>query len=69
MNATAKNERIYRVTLVNRQTLGAACGWGEGRTLAEAQRDAIRIANQRQNAMPQISPGGYQCYFNGGINC
>ena len=61
--------KLYRVELVNRQTIGARCGYGEGRTLAEAQQNAIDIANRTQNANPALTESGYQVWFNGGVNC
>lgn len=65
----AKPKKLFRVELVNRQTLGARCGYGEGRTLQEAQQNAIAIANQTPNAHPILTSSGYQCWFSGGVNC
>lgn len=58
----------FRVELVNVQTIGARCGYGEGRTLEAAQEDALRKARERDpNA--KLSEGGYQVWFAGGVNC
>lgn len=65
--ANAKQNR-FRVELVNCQTVGARCGYGEGKTLAEAQESALRQAKERDpNAA--LSEGGYQVWFAGGVNC
>lgn len=66
MTKAKKNQ--FRVELVNCQTVGAMCGYGEGKTLAEAQEDALRQAKKRDpNA--KLSEGGHQVWFAGGINC
>ena len=58
----------YKVELVNYQTLGAMAGYGYGKTLEEAQQDALRRAREFDpNA--KLSPGGYQVWFAGGVNC
>ena len=65
---TTKTIKWFRVELVNYQTIGARCGYGEGKTLQAAQEDALRKARERDpNA--KLSDGGYQVYFAGGINC
>lgn len=65
MKTTTKG---YKVELVNYQTIGAMCGYGWGKTLKEAQEDALRQARQRDpNA--KLSEGGYQVWFAGGVNC
>jgi hypothetical protein len=58
----------FRVELVNVQTIMARCGYGEGRTLAQAQQDAMRKA-QEQGQDAQLSDCGYEVRFAGGINC
>lgn len=65
---TKRKTQFFKVHLVNVQTLGAACGYGEGKTLAEAQQDALRRARERDPGA-YLSPGGHQVYFAGGINC
>ncbi len=65
---TTKAVKLYRVELINVQTVGARCGYGEGKTLSAAQTDALRRAQERDpNA--KLSTSGYQVYFAGGINC
>jgi len=60
--------RSYKVEMINYQTLGAMCGYGEGKTLKKAQEDALRQARQRDpNA--QLTPSGSQVWFAGGVNC
>lgn len=64
----AHTMKSYRVQLVNCQTIGARCGYGEGKTLEEAQEDALRRARERDpNA--RLSECGYQVWFAGGVNC
>ena len=58
----------FKVELVNTQTLGARCGYGEGRTLEEAQADALRKARQ-DDPDARLSQSGYQVLFAGGVNC
>ena len=68
---TTKNkpsQKWYRVELVNYQTMGARCGYGEGRSLEEAQLDALRRARQ-SDPDARLSGGGYQVWFAGGVNC
>jgi hypothetical protein len=63
-----KENEIVRVELVNTQTIGALCGYGEGRTLKEAQANALRKARERDpNA--RLTSCGYQVWFAGGVNC
>lgn len=60
----------FRVELTNVQTVGARCGYGEGKTLKEAQEDAFRHLNTYYPGCDGwLSASGYQLYFNGGINC
>jgi hypothetical protein len=58
--------KVFRVYLVNVQTLGAMCGWGSGRTHAEAVSNALQKARQ-------MDPGAWfesgQVFFRGGVNC
>jgi len=61
-------KREFKVELVNSQTLGARCGYGWGRTLAEAQADAMRQARER-DPKAMLSASGYQVWFAGGVNC
>lgn len=51
-----------RVTLINLKSLGTNCGWGEGRTLIEAQNDALEKA-RKIDPQASLGPGGYQCFF------
>jgi hypothetical protein len=57
----------FRVPLINTQTIGAQCGWGEGRTLEQAQSDALRKARETDPAA-QLSATGWQVHFAGGVN-
>lgn len=57
----------YKVFIVNVQTVGAHAGYGWGKTLEEAQKDALEQARKTDPAA-YLSPGGYQVYFAGGIN-
>lgn len=67
MNAGQKLRRVY---LVNSQTLGAACGYGEGRTVREAAEAALRIARERDSEATYIGTDrGGQVWFRGGVNC
>lgn len=59
---------MYKVVLINLQTLGASCGYGEGKTLQEAQENALKLAKER-DPKAYLSDSGYQVYFCGGINC
>jgi hypothetical protein len=68
MAKTTRPPKTFRVCLVNTQTLHARCGYGEGKTLEEAQQDALAQARQR-DPKAYLSPGGYEVYFAGGINC
>lgn len=58
----------YRVQLVNYQTIGALCGYGEGKSLKDAQEDALRRARER-DPDAKLSECGYQVWFAGGVNC
>lgn len=58
----------YRVELVNMQTIGAHCGYGEGKTLIDAQNDALQKARER-DPDAHLSDSGYRVFFAGGINC
>ena len=64
----AAAKKWFKVELVNYQTLHAMCGYGEGRTLEEAQQDALRLARQR-DPDAYLSDGGRQVWFAGGVNC
>jgi hypothetical protein len=61
----AKN---YRVEIVNVMITGQHCGAGQGKTLAEAQADAMRIAKSRYEDAT-LSPSGYQVYVSSGTRC
>ena len=65
---TMKKQKWFRVELVNVQTIGARCGYGEGQTLESAQADALRKARE-QDKDARLSAGGYQVFFAGGVNC
>jgi len=57
--------KFIKVYLVNVQTTGAMCGYGQGRTREEAIADALRKAREMDsNAYYE---GGVVC-FAGGIN-
>ena len=58
-------QQIFKVRLVNLQTLGAACGYGEGKTHEEAKEAALRIA--RETDPDAFYEGGSVCY-RGGVN-
>lgn len=60
--------RYFKVELVNVQTIGARCGYGEGKTLKEAQEAALKKARE-QDPNAELSESGYQVYFAGGVNC
>lgn len=62
----AKN--LFRVELVNVQTVGASCGYGVGKTFEEAQQDALRQAKER-DPQAYLGNGGYRVFFSGGVNC
>ena len=59
---------VVRVRLVNIQTLGAQCGWGEGRTREEAIAAALRLA-RRDDPAAAYDPQSGTVGFRGGINC
>lgn len=65
---TSTTTRQFKVVLVNVQTIGARCGYGEGHTLEAAQNDALQQA-RRRDPHAYLSNGGYEVYFAGGINC
>lgn len=65
---SGKTQKWFRVELVNVQTIGAYCGCGEGKTLEEAQENAMRKA-RRIDPDAKLSPGGSQVRFAGGVNC
>lgn len=68
MNAPHITPRGYKVYLVNLQTLGSRAGHGWGKTLEQAQHDALEQARERDpNA--RLSPSGREVWFSGGINC
>jgi len=63
-----KTTKVYRVALVNSQTIGARCGHGYGKTLAEAQQNALQLAREIDpNA--RLSSCGTQVWFAGGVHC
>ena len=62
----AKAKRI-RVYLVNYQTLGAMCGFGEGWTKEEATEKAL--AKARVFDPNAYVVAGVGVYFAGGVNC
>jgi hypothetical protein len=69
-----KNERVksyvFTVPIVNLQTLGAHCGTGRGKSLAEAQQDALRqAAIHYSGCNPRLSDSGYEVFVDVGINC
>ena len=58
----------YRVRLINYQTLGARCWWGEGQTHDEAIAEALRIARRTDPDAYYDAASDTVC-FAGGINC
>ena len=58
---------MVRIYLVNVQTLGAYCGYGQGETREEAIEDALRIARQYDPDAYYNAQAGCVC-FAGGIN-
>jgi hypothetical protein len=60
----------YAVEIINLQTVGARCGVGRGKTLAEAQQDAMRQASTHYaGCNPRLSESGWSVYVDGGVNC
>jgi len=59
----------YRVNLVNLNSVGTRCGYGEGRTLKEAQQKAMRIALDHGHADAKLSPTGREVLFTGSVYC
>lgn len=59
-------DKLFKVNLLNVQTIGASCGYGEGRTHAEAIAAALRIARERD---PKAYYASGQVLFAGGVNC
>jgi hypothetical protein len=59
-------KKLFKVYLVNSQTLGAMCGYGEGKTREEAIADALRKARETD---PDARYEGGQVWFRGGVNC
>lgn len=60
MTRNEKQARLYRVELVNSQTVGAYCGYGEGRTLKDARetaRDAARSLVTAKGARVRFPSG------------
>ena len=64
----ATKSKRFRVELVNVQTIMARCGYGEGKTLVEAQEDAIRKAREI-DPDAYLSDCGDEVRFAGGIHC
>jgi hypothetical protein len=62
---TAK-PRYFKVYLRNLQTLGAMCGYGEGKTKEEAVQRALDMARQSD---PNAKYDGREVCFSGGANC
>ena len=59
-------KRWFKVYLLNMQTLGAMCGYGEGRTMEAAIECDLLKARQRD---PSAYYDGQHVCFSGGINC
>lgn len=59
-------KKLFKVYLVNVQTLGAMCGYGTGRTHEEAMENALKKARE---ADPGAWYEGGQVLFRGGVNC
>ena len=61
---------MYKVPIVNLQTIGAYCGTGVGDTLEEAQKEAMRIATTYYaGCNPRLAEERWAVYVDGGINC
>ena len=63
---TTHTVKVYRISLLNLQTIGAACGYGVGDTRAVAIEAALKMA--REFDPEAFYDGGVVC-FRGGINC
>ena len=66
-----KTNNLIRVRLVNVDTIGASAGYGEGRTLEEAQDDGLARA-ERATVIGAPQPWfetDREICFHGGINC
>lgn len=52
---------MHKVEIINMRSIGTYCGVGYGRTIREAQDDAIRIARiMHSNGNARISESGWQ---------
>jgi len=60
--------KIYKVRLVNLQTIGAMAGYGTGKTLEQAQEAALRLARE-SDPNAKLAPSGLEVWFAGGVNC
>lgn len=60
--------KVVRVYLCNVQTIGARCGYGEGRTHDEAIANALQLARRRDADAYYDKQSGTVC-FAGGVNC
>jgi hypothetical protein len=61
-----EQKKQHRVYLLNVQTIGAQCGYGEGTTKAEAIAAALEIARKRD---PEAVYDAGHVLFCGGVNC
>ena len=59
---------MYRVEIVNVMIVGQSCGVGQGKTLAKAQADAMRIAKASYGDAT-LSPSGWQVYVSSPTRC
>jgi hypothetical protein len=59
---------LIRVQLLNLNSLGTAAGWGEGKTLADAQSDALRKARS-MDPDATLSDSGWQVLFRDRVIC
>lgn len=66
-NIVSDKRPLFRVELINYQTLHAQCGCGVGKTLEAAQRDALERA-RRIDHNAKLSANGHQVWFAGGVN-
>lgn len=63
-----KQQKTFKIRLTNVQTLGARCGYGQGRTQEEAIEDALKEA-RRSDPNAYYDERSDTVCFRGGVNC
>ena len=55
--------KIYKVYLQNWSSINTMCGYGEGLTLEEAQKNALEYCRKSYGVEGVLERGGYQVGF------